>query len=859
MIARRLLMLRLARRYISRRVLQSVLFVIGVALGVAVGVAIDLANSSAKQAFNLSAESVSGRATHQIVGGPGGLPADLYAALRTDLGLRLSAPIVEGFVEATDLDGQSFRLLGVDIFAEAPFRDYLTTTPIEGENQAGFDTLSLFLTRPGAVLISANQAERYGIAPGGTLTLRINGAETPVQVAGVLRPGDSLSAQALDTLMLADIATAQELLSHTGRLTRVDLMLPEGYDTAQLEALLPAGAALTTPNAANSALNQMTAAFELNLRALSLLALVVGVFLIYNTVTFNVVQRRPVIGIMRSLGTTRRQIFSMILGEALLLGTIGTILGLALGIIMGRAVVGLIAQTISDLYFSVTVQRVSVEPATLITGAIIGLSASLLAALIPSYEATRTSPAGTMRRSDVEQNARRITPIMTAAALLLVVLGLVALNIPSTSIVLGFAALFLIVVGSALLTPLVLVIAMRLITPLTVRLFGVIGRIAPRDVTRSLSRTAIAVAALTIAVSVIVGVGVMIGSFRVTVNDWLLNTLGADIFISPESTGGTRVTADLDPALIAQVATVEGVETVTTVRNVSAIAPDYPDLPPANLSAVTHDISVERDFVWLGAPAEGWWDAFTDGAVLVTEPFAFRRGITPEQNRITLLTDRGEETFTVIGVYYDYTTDQGSIMMYDPIYRQYFDDPFISSLGLFVTPEADVQAVIDTLRTGALSGQSLTVRSNRDLRESALEVFERTFAITTALQFLAIIVAFIGILSALMSIQLEHAREYAVMRANGMTPRQLWQLTLTETGLMGATAGLLAAPIGLALALVLIEVINVRSFGWSMTVAFTPGEFAGAFVISLVAALLAGIYPAWRLGRMQVTEGLRME
>ncbi|MBN2470165.1 MAG: ABC transporter permease, partial [Anaerolineae bacterium] len=765
MIARRLLMLRLARRYISRRVLQSVLFVVGVALGVAVGVAIDLANSSAKQAFNLSAESVSGRATHQIIGGPGGLPADLYTMLRAELGLRASAPVIEEFVEASELGGQSFRLLGVDIFAEAPFRDYLTTTPIEGENRAAFDTLNLFLTQPGTILLSSNQAERYDVAPGDTITLRINGDQAPVRVAGLLRPSDNLSAQALDTLMLADIATAQELLNQAGRLTRIDLMLPDGYDTGQIETLLPPGATLTTPNATNSALNQMTAAFELNLRALSLLALVVGVFLIYNTVTFNVVQRRPVIGIMRSLGTTRRQIFSMILGEALLLGTIGTILGLALGIIMGRAVVGLIAQTISDLYFSVTVQRVSVEPATLITGAVIGLSASLLAALIPSYEATRTSPAGTMRRSDVEQNARRITPVMTAGALLLVVLGLVTLNIPSTSVVLGFAALFLIVVGSALLTPLVLVIAMHLITPVTSRLFGVIGRIAPRDVTRSLSRTAIAVAALTIAVSVIVGVGVMIGSFRVTVNDWLLNTLGADIFISPETTSGTRVTADLDPALIPLLAAADGIQTVTAVRNVNAIAPDYPDLPPANISAVTHDISVERDFVWLDAPAGDWWDAFTDGAVLVTEPFAFRRGITPERNQITLLTDRGPQAFTVIGVYYDYTTDQGSIMMYDPIYRQYFDDTFISSLGLFVTPEADLQAVIDELRTDTLAAQDLLVRSNRSLRESALEVFERTFAITTALQFLAIIVAFIGILSALMSLQLEHTREYAVMRA----------------------------------------------------------------------------------------------
>ena len=171
----------------------------------------------------------------------------------------------------------------------------------------------------------------------------------------------------------------------------------------------------------------------------------------------------------------------------------------------------------------------------------------------------------------------------------------------------------------------------------------------------------------------------------------------------------------------------------------------------------------------------------------------------------------------------------------------------------------DPQTVITTLQTDTLAGRDLLVRSNRALRQSALDVFERTFSITVALQALATIVAFIGILSALMSLQLEHGREYAVMRANGMTPGQMWRLILTQTGLMGATAGLLAAPIGLALAYVLVAVINVRSFGWTMQLAIAPQEFLQAFAIAVIAALLAGLYPAWKLSRMSPIEGLRME
>ncbi|MBI5668909.1 MAG: FtsX-like permease family protein [Chloroflexi bacterium] len=852
--------LRLARRYISRRVFQSVLFIIGVALGVAMVIAIDIANGSASRAFDLSAESVTGKATHQIVGGPTGLPSDLYTQVRLELGLRESAPVVEDYVRAAELGDRPLRLLGVDTFAEPPFRNYLSGVTVQGENPNTADAFNAFIAQPNTILISQTLANRYGIQPGDTITLRPGERRIPVRVIGVLIPGDSASQQALDNLLLTDIATAQEIVGQPGRITRIDLILPDDYDTRQIEAILPPGAKLTTPNAENSAINQMSDAFELNLQALSLLALVVGVFLIYNTVTFSVVQRRPLIGILRALGATRRQIFLLILGEAVLLGLIGTVLGLAVGIIFGRASVGLVAQTISDLYFTVNVQRVTVTPDTLLKGALIGLFASVAAAAIPSFEATRTPPAGTLRRSDVEQRAQRLVPAMTAAAVLLNGAGLLLLQIPTRDLTLSFTALFCIVVGGALLTPAVLVVLMRLSTPVADKLFGVIGRMAPRAIVRSLSRTSVAVAALTIAVSVIVGVTVMVGSFRNTVADWLDTTLNADIYISPPQVTATGSTADTDPALVPKTLTVPGVTGAATVRSISVTAPDYLDQPPANMDVVNQDISHGgRRFAWNHAPNGDTWVAMEAGQVIVSEPFAFRRGITPENDTIRLLTDKGVETFTVAGVFYDYSTDQGTILMADPVYRRFWDDPYITSFALFIAPDADLQQIINTLQTQTLAGYDLQVQSYRSLRTGVFAVFERAFSITTALQILATVVAFIGILSALMSLQLEQTRQYGVMRATGMTPRQLWRFTLIQTGLMGFTAGLLALPIGLALALVLIYVINVRSFGWTMQLQLQPGEFAQAFLVAVLAALAAGLYPAWRLGKLVTAQALRSE
>ena len=401
---------RLALRYISRRFFQSAMFVLGVALGVGVVVAIDIANSSASRAFTLSSESIVGRATHQIVGGPNGFPSAVYTRLRRQLGIQQSAPVVTEFVRVAGSD-QALRLLGVDPLAEPPFRSYLAGQ----DTVTDWNALNRLIVEPGAVVISQSLAGRLGLAPEDRLEISAGGRFSRAQLVGILQPDNNASRQALDDLIISDIASAQELIGMAGRISRIDLIL-DAEQIAPLSAALPAGIRLVDVKQEKS-LDQMIAAFELNLQAMSLLALVVGLFLIYNTVTFSVVQRRGALGIMRSLGTTRGQIFRFILLEAFILGLVGTALGLALGVILGRGAVALVSQTISDLYFSVNVTGISIMPGTLAKGALIGVAASLLAAALPSWDATRTPPAGIMKRSIEEETARRLLPAMTGGAL----------------------------------------------------------------------------------------------------------------------------------------------------------------------------------------------------------------------------------------------------------------------------------------------------------------------------------------------------------------------------------------------------------------------------------------------------------
>jgi putative ABC transport system permease protein len=868
------LLLRISLRYLLRHAWQFGLCVLGVALGVAVVVSIDLTNASASRAFELSTESIAGRATHQVVGGPGGLDESLYRDLRVGLGLRQSAPIVEGYLSVPTMEGITMYLLGVDPLAEAPFRSYLGSVGGEATTSDTPVDLSVLLVEPATVLLAEQTAQRYGLELGDTLTLQVGSQQREVRLVGLLNPQDEQAQRTLEGTLIADIATAQEVLGEVGTLSRIDLILPDDEAAAEeVREALPTGAELTRPQARSNTLQQMTAAFELNLAALSLLALIVGVFLIYNTMTFSVVQRRELLGTLRCLGVTRRQVAALVLSEALLIGLAGALLGVLLGVLLGRSLIGLVTQTITDLYFVVTIRELALDPLVLLKGFALGVFATLGAALVPTREAMQAPPRVAQRRSSVEEGVRRMAPWAALAGGVLLLLGGVLLllggnvgdwrlvqgewllSTPSGALVSAFTALFLIVIGFALLTPGATMLLMRLLGPLLGRLFGLLGRMAARDAVASLSRTSVAIAALMVAVSVTIGVGIMVGSFRQTVVNWLDQSLQADIYVSSPSNTATRVDTTLDPAIVDDFAAVSGVEGQALFRAVQVETA----IGPTTLVAIERDNRFRDAAPQYKQAGPEPLAALDDGAVFISEPLAYRLDLGVGDS-LRLPTPEGARDFPIAAVYYDYTSDRGVIQMDYATYRATWNDPQISSFALYVTPDANIDRIVRDLReVAAASGQDLVIRSNQALRENTLMIFDRTFAITAVLQMLATIVAFIGILSALMALQLERGRELAMLRANGLTRRQLWGLVLSQTSLVGLTAGLLALPVGLVLALVLVFVINRRSFGWTLDLSLDPALFGQALLVALLAALLAGLYPAWRMAHTNPALALREE
>lgn len=849
-------LLRVARGHALHRPLQSVLLVLGVALGVAVVVAVDLANGSALAAFNLSTEAVSGRATHRIVGGPSGLDEALYVRLRTDpaVDARTSAPVVEGYVTVPALGGRPMTLIGLDPFAEPPFRAFF-----DAGGALPTAALGALLARRATVLVAADVAEEAGVAPGDALVAEVDGRPVALTVAAVLEPPDDLSRRALAGLLIADVGTAQEVLGRVGRLDRIDLVLPteaaaRDARLAAIAAVLPPSAVVEPASAQQATVASMTDAFRLNLTALSLLALLVGMFLIFNTVRFSVVRRRRTLATLRTLGVTRRELFGAILIEAALLGALGAALGLALGVILGRGAVALVTRTINDLYFVVTVSDIAVPPASLARGALLGIASAIVAALLPAWEATHVPPVTALRRSSLEAGALRDVPRALLGMVGMLVLAAALLAVPGESPLLGLLGLGAAVMAFALAAP-AATLGMMALVGLSTRRLGVVARMAPRDVARALSRTAVAVAALMVALCVSIGVSIMVGSFRTTVVDWLADTLRADVFLSVPSSGGPRVSATLDPALFDEVAALPDVADAITAYGVTLRSPD---LGPVAVTVFGRDVAGgERRYLSAVGPADAIAKALDDGSVVISEPLA-RRHHLGVGDALTLIADDGPRSFPIAGVFYDYGSERGIAFMRDAVYRTGWADDGISAIALTLRPGVDADAFALALAT-RLAGRGVDVRSNRGLRAEVLRVFDRAFAITTALQVLAIVVAFIGVLSSLMALQLERARDSATLRALGLTGGQLGILSALQTGLVGLVAGLLSWPAGLSLSLILIYVINRRSFGWTIQPHIDPLVFARALGLALVAALLAGAWPAWRLSRQPIAASLREE
>jgi len=812
--------------------------VLGIALGVAVVVAVDLTNASAQRAMQWSVERMTGNATHQLIGPPTGIPESFYVRLKIEWGYSRAAPRIEGFGE---IDGDLYEVVGIDPFAEGAFQRFNGIA-------IGDTSLTGLLTQRGAFVTGDATARALGVEINDSLMARFGGIEKELRLVGRLE-SESVSGT---RLLLFDISSAQELLDLQGVVSHIDLVLTE-TEAGALEQKLPSGYEIVPSSRRAAGLNNLTRGFRLNLSALSLLALIVGGFLIYNTMTFSVVQRRDLFGLLRAVGATRQQVLVAVMLEAVLLGVAGTLLGSLGGVVLAQGLVQLVTRTINDLYYITTVRAFFLDPLVLSKGAVLGLTVSLVAALLPAWEASRASPRSAMTRSVLESGLQRSLPWAFGVGVTLVATGWWVLS-RSVEIVVSYIGLCSLILGVALMSPLATAYLIRLLgRSLPTRGFT-LSRLALRGIIATQSRTAAAVAALMVAVAASLGMGIMVHSFRATVDHWLAYRLQADIYVSVPGYHTRRASVPIEEQALRRITAHPQIAAVTSWRSVEINS----DVGAVRLSVLATNATGRRGYRLAAGNPESVWGEFANGALLISESFAHKHKLGVS-DRLELTTGSGVRPFPIAGIYFDYGSDRGTLLMARTVYERFWSERAVSALGLYLREGIAVADVIDDLHQNLDSKQRLRFRSNRDLHTASLAIFDRTFTITQVLRLLAVGVAFIAVVSALMAIQLERAREFAIMRAAGLTPTQLWRLMLGQTFLLGGAAMLFALPTGLALAGVLTKVINRQSFGWSIDLSITLPDVFGVIALGLAAALLAALYPAWRIARTPPALALREE
>jgi putative ABC transport system permease protein len=817
-------------------------------MGVAIVVSIDIANHSSSKAFNLSMDAVAGKTTHQIIGTSVGIDDSYYTYLRVEKGIRNIAPIIESFVSLPETNRKIFRLLGVDFFAERPFRNYLSQTGVSIDGE-----LKDFLTKPNSIILSEEGLAELDKSVNDSIKVLINGKEKHLHIIGLIKTDDQ-NKSTFENLFITDIASAQELTEKKNKIDYIDLIITNKEEEERVKSLLPDGFELQKSGSRSQTAEQMLEAFNINLTSLSLLALIVGLFLIYNTMTFSVVQRKVLIGTLRSIGVTPYQISGVVLREAFIVGTIGTLLGFVIGYFISKFLIVFISQTINDLYYVVNVREIYVSPFIIIKGIGLGIIATVLSALKPAKEASGVYPRSAMIRSEQETNLLQKVPMMSMVGVISLTAGALILLIPSKNVWLSYLGILPIIIGFALLTPLVIVLVEKIFSPFYKSFFGITGKIASRSIIQNISRTYIAIAALALAVAATVGVGTMISSFRGTVISWLEARLDADIFITAPSLVSRRNDAVLSEEILHKIKSMDGVKNLNFYREIELYQGDERyRLIASGLSPQSYS-----GFQFKEGDLETVWKDFENGALLISEPFAYKYNLDVASS-LKLKTDAGMKEFKIAGIYYDYASDQGLVTIHYNHFQKYWNTRGFSGISVFVDEGYsinDVKKEIQSLETG---GQQLLVRTYKFLRDSSVEIFDRTFIIANVLQILSVIVAFVGILSSLMSLQLERKRELGVLRANGFLPAQLFKIVNLQTVLMGLTAGLLSLPLGNILAAILVYIINKRSFGWTMQFDLLPSIMIEALIVSLVAAFLAGVYPGYKMSKTSPINALREE
>lgn len=860
----------LAFKHLTSRPFRTTLTVMGVGVGVAAALAIYLANQTVFESFQRAVTRVVGEATIHISGAERRIDETLVKGIRLHPDVQAIHPYLSQSVTLETADGETRTSMvwGLDLLELLGEETGMRQS--SGEEEFSLDPL----LSPEAIFVDRELAAGLGVVRGDPVTVHVGPHRFEAFVSRVLTfPDDETR---WDSMVIMDIAAAQVQLRRLGQLDGVDLVTAPGVSVdrviRELQARLGPSVLVNRPSQRDAQVQRMLTSFQLNLTTLSMVGLFVGTFLVYNAVGFSVVQYRREIGILRAIGMFRRHIALLFLGEAIIVGTIGGCLGSVLGSGLAHWLVGLERETVSELYGIATLGELPLTLPVLLGGCGLGVVLSVIGALGPCLEASRTAPALAIAPGQYESTRHHHGRWTLLAVGVLGLAGLLSIPGPVNGLpVFGYAAAFCVLLGCTLLSP--LGIHLLGLAALKMPAFDIfrrrsgpgfhpasMARLAVDQIARSSGRNSVTLSAFMVGIAIVVGVGVMIESFRDTVERWIDQTLMADLVVTPHEQG---LDADphenvfrISPEMVRRAKAVSGVAAVDPYRQVRIQVGST----QAYVAARDLTLHAERSrYLFIDGDSSGRLrQAVDERGVVVSEVLAHRLGVSAG-DVLTLPTGAGQKEFPVVGVFYDYATDGGKIVLDRSLYEEWWGDRTSTVLAVYLEPNANAQRARSDLKKALGLFVPVSIISNTELRAHILEIFDRTFRLTYGLELVTVIVGLLGIINTLMTTVVERQREFATFRAIGGSRRQVRGLVVRESlclGFLGLGLGLLA---GILLATLLISVINKQSFGWTIYMAVPFKTILEAVLVAGITGLLAGYLPARWATRGTIADGLRYE
>lgn len=848
-------------RHIRFQKAQTIISLAGISLGVAAIVSIGIVNKSVLRSFEDSFINATGRAALQVTGAQSGFPESILDRVREVPGVEYAVPVI-------DTDGllpkgkeRSIMILGVDVLTDGQIRNYSLA-----DESADIPDPLLFLAKPDSILITKAMAEREGIGIDRKIQVETVQGTRTFRVRGILNPEGPAKVMG-GNLALMDIYAAQMAFGKEGRIDRVDVSLLSGekLETVQqrILAALPEGYTVETPAGRTRQIEGMLSKFQTGLNLISIFAIVVGMYLIYNAVSISIVHRRKEIGILRALGTTRGQIMRLFLAETLVISIIASMLGVGLGILFAGSIVGVLGKIVSIWYARTTVTGISLSWPGPAVGILCGIAASLAAAVFPVLAGSRISPISAIRSLPWFEEGfftgKRLN-IAAVISILLAVTVYVVYRVAEDSPLFRnsaflFSSQIFLLLGISLITPAFLRGFLSIFHRFFALRLGSTGMLAGLNLRKNLTRNAVAVAAVFFGISVFVNSAGFVYSFKQSVGTWLDAVVRADIIVSdghPSSSTNAQ-TIPMPVELWRDIEQVPGVLSADPWRKL------YLDYQGKRVLLSSVDIVRRGEYskfmIISGKDRDIRALLPNRDNVVVSETFAEQFGVK-KGDTITIPAPSGPVRCGVVGVVVDYLYDSGTICMDINTFQRHWGDRLADHFSVRVRPGQDIAQVRDAIQSRLGTDRKLFVLPVSEFKEEVRKAMDQTFIFNYALSVITMTIAGFGIIITLLASVLERTREIGVLRSIGMLRSQVSWVVLLESLLMGVAGGLLGCGAGMITGRLTLEGANYSSAAHY----FIPyGSIAWALVMAAGLSVLAGIYPARRAAKTNVVEALTYE